>query len=72
MKRSGHSINSVYSFLCVTVIFVGVFLGHHSEDSGQSQSKARGLLRISAQSPSVGGGSLAPLGHGRLQREGEV
>uniref|UniRef100_A0A7N5P5F3 Focal adhesion kinase 1 n=2 Tax=Ailuropoda melanoleuca TaxID=9646 RepID=A0A7N5P5F3_AILME len=46
--------------------------GHHSEDSGQSQSKARGLLWISPQSPAVRGGSLAPFGYGCLQCEGEV
>lgn len=60
-----------HSFWCVTAA-LGVFSGHHPEDRGQPQSEARGLLRISAQSPAVRGGSLAPPGHGRLQREGEV
>lgn len=50
----------------------GYVLGHHSEDSGQSQSKARGLLWIPPQSPAVRGGSLAPFGYGCLQCEGEV
>lgn len=51
---------------------MGCVLGNHSEDSGQSQSKARGLLWISPQSPAIGGGALAACGHGCLQCEGEI
>ena len=46
--------------------------GNHPEDCGHPQGEMRGLFRAAPQPRAVRRGALAPPGHGRVPREGEL